>query len=280
MTSNQSISRRDFLTGSLGTLAAVTLTTLSARAHIPQTEVHTQQIPATHAPDSIPSEGTVEKWYPDGRAKRFAGNTVLSHLPRESQLADAITLLHEKLLNSPFAKKVALTPVASYHMTILGGCTDLDRVREEWPPYVPFDAPIATCSRQVGERMETVRLRAEMPLRMRLDQRATIAASSACTLHLVPASDAEKNKLQGIREQLADVYGFRAKDFDRYNFHLGLGYQLGRFTTAEHQEYARILEVQLPHIIQSAKWIEFGNPEYCTFEDMLRFETKTLLSCS
>jgi hypothetical protein len=49
------------------------------------------------------------------------------------------------------------------------------------------------------------------------------------------------------------------------------------FTSEEKQEYEAILQHHLPIIANAAPVIELGVPEFCTFEDMYRFEMRTLL---
>jgi len=88
----------------------------------------------------------------------------------------------------------------------------------------------------------------------------------------------EKLKLRRLRNELADnVFRYRAKKHETFGFHISLAYQMRGFTSEEKREYDGILERHLPMIENAATVIELGAPEFCTFEDMYRFEILRLL---
>ncbi|MEI9979885.1 MAG: hypothetical protein WDN23_12990 [Edaphobacter sp.] len=84
--------------------------------------------------------------------------------------------------------------------------------------------------------------------------------------------------MRGIRDRLVDVFGFRDKSHDSYGFHITLAYQLTPFTAKEQQEHQSILEKHVPRIEVAGPVFEFGNPEFCTFPDMFRFDIQVLLA--
>ena len=201
---------------------------------------------------------------------------MICHLPVQCDLRDAMVPLHDELAQTPFRHKLGLTSTDSYHMTVFPGANDQDRSLYGWPPYVPFDSTMEQCNQTVRERMETARLRCKLPLRMRVDVSETLNYFTACTLRMTPADREEDVKL---RDQLADVYGFRAKDHDQYTFHITMSYQTARFTEQEQMTYRRMLRAHLKQIMAAAQILELGEPEYCVFPDMFRFEPKVLLAC-
>jgi hypothetical protein len=218
------------------------------------------------------------KFNPDGSRRRFAGNTVISHLPQQSQLRDAVTAVGDALRVGSFAHKLAILPSDSYHATILGGVNDLDRHQSEWPKDIPISASITECNRIVEQRFARFTIHEELPIRFRLDKEKTIAPQLASGLQLAPADPAEKLKINRLRDRLADeVFQYRAKNHDSFRFHISLAYQMSSFTFHERQEYQSILDHCLPTIITAAPVIELGSPEFCTFEDMYRFEIRKLL---
>ncbi len=228
----------------------------------------------------IPNRDTLLKFNTDGTRKPFAGNTVICHLPAQCEMRDAMVRLHEELAEAPFRHKLGLTSPDSYHMTVFPGANDQDRTVYGWPSYVPLDATMEGCNQAVRERMEAAQLHCRLPLRMRVDVPATLNYFTACTLRMTPANREENAKLRAVRDQLAGVYGFRTKDHDQYTFHITMSYQTARFTEQEQMEYRRILRAHLRQIVAAAPVLELGQPEYCVFPDMFRFEPKTLLSCS
>ena len=239
------------------------------------------QTPAPTAPTpTIPSRDTQLKFNSDGTRRPFAGNTVICHLTAQSVMRDAMVALRDELAVAPFCHKLGLTSPDSYHMTIFPGANDLSRTATGWPLYVPFDAPIEECNRLVGERMAKVRLNCELPLRVRIDQAATLAYHTACTMRMVPLDSAENAKLRHIRDTLADVYGFRLQDHDQYEFHITMSYQVATFSAQEHTLYREMLKTHLKSIVEAAPTVELGVPEYCIFPDMFRFNPQKLLACS
>jgi len=227
----------------------------------------------------IPNRDTLLKFNLDGTRKPFAGNTVICHLPVQCDLRDAMVELHEELASAPFRHKLGLTSTDSYHMTVFPGANDQDRSQSGWPSYVPLDATIESCNRAVQTRMQAARLRCELPLRVRIDVTETLNYFTACTLRMTPV-DAEQNaNLRALRDQLASVYGFRTNDHDQYTFHITMSYQIARFTDREQTLYRRILRAHLRQMVKAAPVLELGEPEYCVFPDMFRFEPKKLLTC-
>ncbi len=243
-------------------------------------------IPFLHAQDKspvspqIPSRDTLLKFNSDGTRRSFAGNTVICHLPVQCAMRDAMIELHDALAALPFHNKLGLTSIDSYHMTVFAGANDQDRMISGWPSYVARDASIEVCNHMVGERMEKARLACELPLRVRVDVPQTLAFPTACTLRLVPVDAAEQTKLRAVRDQLAEVYGFRSKDHDAYQFHMTMSYQMQPFTAQEQVEYRAILKTHVNRIVAAEPILELGNPEYCTFPDMFRFDPQKLLLCS
>ena len=228
----------------------------------------------------IPNRDTSLKFNSDGTRRPFAGNTVICHLPVQCAMRDAMLELHSAMEQSSFRQKLGLTSTDSYHMTIFPGANDQDRSVSGWPSYVPADAPIEVCNRMVGERMEKARLKCELPLRVRIDQAATTDFHTACSLRMVPIDPEENAKLRSVRDYLGEVYGFRLKDHATYQFHITMSYQMAPFTPDERSAYRELLAKHIRQIINAQPVLELGNPEYCTFPDMFRFDPRKLLVCA
>jgi hypothetical protein len=110
------------------------------------------------------------------------------------------------------------------------------------------------------------------------DKEKTLAPQLASGLQLAPADRTEKLKLRKLRDRLADeVFRYRAKNHETFGFHISLAYQMSGFTVEERRESQNILQHHIPIIVAAAPEMEFGVPEFCTFEDMYRFEIRTLL---
>jgi len=227
--------------------------------------------------ETIPRD-TLLKFNPDGSPRRFAGNTVICHLPQQSRFRDAVLAFGDALRSSSFGSKLAVLPGDSYHVTILGGPNDQDRDRYGWPSDIPISASIAECNHVIGERIRQFRMHAELPIRFCLDKEKTLAPQRPSGLQLVAADANEKLKIRTLRDRMADeIFRYRAADHDTFGFHISMAYQVRGLTAVERREYQGTLTHHLPAIIAAAPVIEFGVPEFCTFGDMYRFEIQTLL---
>lgn len=267
------LSRRRFLySASAVSIVSSLSRNLGAQASSPNGAAHDR------TPDeSIPYD-TLLKFNEDGTPKRFAGNTVICHLPEQSPVRDATVSLGKALRAASFAHKLGVLPNDSYHATILGGANDQDRKRYGWPADVPLDAPMNECNRIVSERMLKFTMQEPLPLRFRVNAEKTLAAPKACGIHLLPFDSNEQIKLRKLRDRLSDeVFRYRASDHDAFGFHISLAYQLRTFSSAENTEYRATLGRHMCTFSSSVPSLELGIPEFCTFTDMYRFEVRTLL---
>ena len=277
---NTRFSRRDFLIQTSAISAAALLPVdLSAQTGI-SSETQMESAKVDQPAANIPYRDTILKFNPDGTRRPFAGNTVICHLPVQSAMRDAMVALYDDLTRASYYSKLGVTSTDSYHMTIFPGANDQDRSISGWPSYVPADASIEICNRTVGERMAKAHLNCELPLRVRVDQMQTLNYTTACTLRMTPADDDENSKLRSIRNQLSEVYGFRLKNHDQYGFHITMSYQIKPFTNQEQEDYRNLLKAHIQRIADAAPVLELGNPEYCTFPDMFRFDPQKLITCS
>jgi hypothetical protein len=118
----------------------------------------------------------------------------------------------------------------------------------------------------------------ELPLRFRLDKEKTLAPQLACGLQLVLADASEERKIRTLRDRMADeVFRYRAANHDVFGFHISMAYQTRAFTGEERQKYEDLLAQHVAAIGAATSIIELGVPEFCTFENMYRFEVQALL---
>jgi hypothetical protein len=221
---------------------------------------------------------TALKFNPDGTPRRFAGNTVICHVPPQSRFLDAVVALGHALRSSSFGKKLAGLPDDSYHATILGGPNDQDRQKYGWPSDIPISTSMAECNRIIEERISRFRTHTDLPLRFRLDKEKTLAPQLACGLQLVPADANEGLKIRTLRDRMSDeVFRYREVNHDNFGFHISMAYQLRGFTDVERREYQDLLARHVIAISATTSIIELGVPEFCIFDNMYRFDVRTLL---
>ena len=265
--SSEPFDRRHFLVRS----AAATASSLIPYALLGQ---------ATSVKPLIPNRDTVLKFNPNGTPRPFKGNTVISHLPAQCKLRDEMVSIHEELMRSSYIHKLGPTSTDSYHMTVYPGANDQDRGVSAWPSYVPIRATIEECNIKVGEKIASAQLECKLPLRMRIDADATLARKTASGLTLAGVDSVEEKKLRSLRNQISALYGLQLPDQDTYRFHMTMSYQIAPFTSQEWASYQTMFSRHVNRIVQEIPVIELGVLEYCTFDDMFRFEPRKMLSCS
>ena len=200
-------------------------------------------------------------------------------MPVQCAMRDAMAEFHGELERSSYRAKLGLTTVDSYHMTIFPGANDQGRKASGWPSYVPQNATIEQCDEAVERRMRAARLHCELPFRVQVDVGATLSYPRACTLRMKAVNTEEEAKLRAVRDQLAQIYGFRLPDHATYAFHITMSYQTASFTQQEAKAFTAVRAESVRRIVAAQPVLELGNPEYCTFHDMFRFEPKVLLRC-
>lgn len=177
------------------------------------------------------------KFNADGSPRSFAGNTVAGHLGQQGEdfeAFDAWLDIAREMPRHAFARKLALVPTSSWHVTLIGGANDADRQKASaWPTDLPRDMPIADIHRLFLQRLER---RAAAPLGacdFVVDTERAPAARTEGTLGipLRPADDATARRLGAARDELAELMRLRRPDHGDYRFHVTIGY-LYRFLDA------------------------------------------------
>ncbi|MBP6546638.1 MAG: DUF1868 domain-containing protein [Phenylobacterium sp.] len=207
---------------------------------------------------------THPKFHRDGRAKPFAGNTVICHLPPDGWLARGLAGIRAEAAVASFAAKLALLPVASYHMIVFGGAEDDHRTPDLWPNRVPLDAPMAVCDEIVGDRLKDVSC--APPYRLRIDLEKPI---QPFRFELTPVDANEERRLRDLRDRLSAAMGVRKPGHESYGFHTQVGYLLEPFRADELAGFDAAFETWRGWL--AGQVLELGAPDYCTFDDMLAF---------
>lgn len=220
------------------------------------------------------------KFYPDGRVKRFDGNTIICHLDQQGPNATFFNVLLDIYRETPrhtFMRKVTLLPPSSYHMTIFGGANDPDRRPGLWPSDLPLDMPMQACTEALGARLRAVQFGFDQPFRMKVDVREPKADERPLTIRLLPFDDAEERRLRNLRNQLSDILKIRAPRHDEYSFHITMGYLIHWLNSAEQISFRQSLKTWREAVAEACPVIKLGAPEYCVLKDMFAFERQFYL---
>ncbi|KAL7931556.1 RNA ligase/cyclic nucleotide phosphodiesterase [Trichoderma chlorosporum] len=219
-----------------------------------------------------PAKWTGEKFDDKGNVLPFPGNTILCHLPQDSELYKTLLPIYETLEKSKFTKFYTLLPPPSWHMTVFEGVCDQRRERATWPQELALDAPLQSCHDLFRDKLSTFDLGIQPPLRLSVTR--LLMSKAGIRLDLAAVDAAEEKRLRGLRDRLSVLLQIRAPGHETYVFHLALAYRIipvskedGRALTALlHKGYETI-----PHEF------ELGAPEFCHFDDMFAFHRQFYL---
>ncbi len=225
-------------------------------------------------PSSFTSE-VGRKFYADGRVSPFIGNTVICHVDQQgpnSTLFEALLDIYRQLPALRFANKITALPPSSYHMTIFGGANHPDRKPGLWPKSIPFDTPIEECNRILGERIANAKLGSLAPIRVRVDLSDPADRETPFTIRLLPVDDSENQRMRALRNKFSELLEIRSPSHDSYRFHVTLAYLIRTLDPTELREFRASYKAQHAEVAKRCPVIEFGQPEYCSLEDMFHFK--------
>ncbi|MEM6429857.1 MAG: DUF1868 domain-containing protein [Deinococcota bacterium] len=211
------------------------------------------------------------KFYEDGRAKTFPGNTIICHVPRPSVTFDALVKLQEAFKRLPHTDHFSYLPPSSFHMTVFEGVTDSNRVQTHWPQDMPLDASVEDVSAYMLDRLKGLALPGSFKVR-------PTSLDGAKTIWLEPADANEEKKLRDTRNTLADALNLRTPHHDAYGFHITLAYLIRYLSPEDAQAVLDGAELAYQKFVKRVPEIELGALEVCMFNDMTAFEPELMLS--
>jgi hypothetical protein len=213
--------------------------------------------------------GVPSKFAPDGTVQPFPGNTIVSHLSPSSPFYASLLSLHAKLAASPLAPLYALLPPESWHMTVFEGVCDTVRTPGHWPKDLPVDASLAQCTAHFARKLESFQLgpAGQPPYGIVATGFSSFAVGIGVRVRLRSAE--EEARFRKVRDRLAETLQVRHAHHDYYELHISLAYLLRYLNKEQKAELGALLK---EHFEGMPKEFELGSPEFCTFEDMFKFD--------
>ncbi|KAK3362273.1 RNA ligase/cyclic nucleotide phosphodiesterase [Lasiosphaeria hispida] len=219
--------------------------------------------------------GVPSKFDPDGNVQPFAGNTIVAHLPPSDKLYNSLLSLHAKLAASSLAHLFALLPPPSWHMTVFEGVCDQVRMPGLWPSDLPLNAPLEQVTAHFAEKLAAFEFvdGEQLPYRLTVTGFSPLFIGIGVSLRL--RTPEEEAGFRGLRDRLSKTLLIRAPHHDNYGLHLSLAYFL-RYP--DEQQKAELLQLLTDHLNGGMAWeFELGAPEFCTYENMYRFDRLSYL---
>ncbi|KAK0631685.1 RNA ligase/cyclic nucleotide phosphodiesterase [Immersiella caudata] len=213
--------------------------------------------------------GVPSKFDPEGNVQPFSGNTIIAHLSPQTEFYASLLELHAKLAASPLSSLFALLPPGSWHMTIFEGVCDSVRAPGHWPKDLHHDASLAQCTSHFVSKLENFHLTPaeQPPYRLVATGFSSFAVGIGIRLSLRTAE--EEARFRRLRDRLAETLQIKHAHHKYYELHLSMAYFL-RYLNKEQK--AQLNALLKGHFDPMPKQFELGAPEFCTFEDMFRFD--------
>ncbi|MCE2577824.1 DUF1868 domain-containing protein [Komagataeibacter sp. FNDCR1] len=221
------------------------------------------------------------KFYPDGRPRPYAGNTIICHLPQQGEQSSFFNVLldmYRDVLAQGFSGKLALLPPSSYHMTVLDGLNDGLRTRPSWPEALARTAPMPSCDQWVKDRLGTFHYGLDLPIRMRPARPDPSYDGKIPHIRLEPADHVQERMLAGLRHALAAHMGMKEPRPGSYVFHTTLAYQVRSFADHEAAEFTRFMMQWQDVMNRTMPEIRLGAPELCFFSDMYAYHRQFFIT--
>jgi len=149
------------------------------------------------------------------------------------------------------------------------GVCDSVRAPGHWPRDLPRDATLAQCTSHFVSKLEHFEL---SPAEQPPYQLAATGFSSFAVgigIRLSMRSGEEEARLRKLRDRLAETLQIKHSQHKYYELHLSMAYFL-RYLDKEQK--AQMNALLKSHFETMPKLFELGAPEFCTFEDMFKFD--------
>lgn len=275
MSMGYGVDRRTLLTALVGAVTmpfatpARAITAAIQREHALQTTSESSCMPND---DTLRNVGV--KFTADGAPMRFAGNTIICHIPMHTPVSRALIGVRDELAQPPWRSAFSFLPPESYHMTFFDGASPRIQEGGTWFEGLALDLDMDAVNLYVERRLRSMRLALEAPIRMRLDH---FQLSDTIKVVWAPATAEENVRLRAAREFLSERLRLRRPNHESYRFHTTLAYKVRDLS----QRDLRTLQDRLDQMPMTRhpelEDIQLGRPEYCTYWDMLSYNTQFFL---
>ena len=206
------------------------------------------------------------RFYEDGSARRFSGNTVVADVTPEVPAYPVMRKLEQMVLDAGFRENYILLPADSYHMTVSQGINDQNRGPDRWPAALPPDATMEQADAFFAAAVNRAGLPG--PVLMRFDE---LYAGPTCVIaHLQPADETQEKILRDFRDRAAAELGLRIPGHETYRFHISLAYTRIVPEGADAERLAA-LKKEINALLAAQPPFETTAPYIAYFNDMLAY---------
>ncbi len=204
------------------------------------------------------------KFDQDGQAIPYYGNTIVSMLsPTQTDTADKVALVQEKLLQSSFSHCLAALPKSSFHMTIIPLCREIDRGTKWWPNYIKANAKFSEIDLLVKEKVDMVKIPTNITMEVDYIDINKIVLKSA--------NEQTEQNLRNYRDNIADVVGICHDKHYEYRFHITMNYVYKELTNEQMEEAKVLCRFLGEKLKESLGVFTVPAPSFTIFNNMLSY---------
>jgi hypothetical protein len=209
------------------------------------------------------------KFFPDGRVRPFAGNSIVCPLSPSSPLYSHLARLQQRCRAASFGPCFAILPPESFHMTLIDLLCDQVRQPEHWSSKLSLECPLDEADRRLVELIGSVSF--PRGPAMTVLGLGPLRADLTLHVHLEPADAETGDCLAAFREEVSRRTGIRHPSHDSYFFHISLAYPIRELSGAEGESCARFLTSESATLRETHAEVHLEVPHLAFFDDMHAF---------
>jgi len=198
-----------------------------------------------------------------------AGNTVVCPLDFNSSTHGAVIEARRRMLELQSADHFIYTPISSLHMTVFEGVIETRRKPNAWPKYLDLSASVESATEAIVARLAEFSTPPKFAVR--------VAGLRPTGLILEGASEADECNMRAWRDALAGPFGYRHDTHDDYRFHMTFAYPVQWLPESARSHWEAELASILVELLDAAPVVPLGQPAFCQFGDMNRFDEVLVL---
>ncbi|MFC0179143.1 DUF1868 domain-containing protein [Thorsellia kenyensis] len=209
---------------------------------------------------------STDKFNAEGDVLFFPGNTIICHLDRQSSLFNKLVKFYDVLESfNNHNQIIAQLPVDSYHMTIFDSTSKIEG-KFNFPKGKGIESLDDSNTFIINALKESKLTTA--PKEMYVE--SIKFASGTIGLGLVE-KDLVKKPLRHLRDKLSQLTNIKHPGHDEYKFHITLAYFCKIPNEKQNDELTMMLSGFYDELTQEDKSVTLGKAEFCTFENMYKF---------
>lgn len=224
--------------------------------------------------DLLSMTGPGGKFDFDGQALHFAGNSVISHVPQNTEFYANLVQFQQQIAHSKIGDRHVFLPKNSFHMTIFNGTNETLSQRDKpgfWPANLAKDVDITEVHYHYLQKLRQFKPHLPKVLKFRPTELRSPFDKTGITLNFELINKDDEAAIIELRRQLGELFQTTRNKPEELKFHVSLGYTWKKYS-AELMEWAeqqRVIWSQ--EFAKNNPQLELTQLEFAVFDDMLSY---------